>query len=47
MAANIDWDTLKSALKNNKCVLFIGQDFLQTDEGKTLDDMLGRFLNKE
>lgn len=45
MAANIDWDTLKSALKNNKCVLFIGQDFLQTDEGKTLDDMLGRFLN--
>ncbi len=45
MAANIDWDTLKSALKNNKCVLFIGQDFHQTDEGKTLDDMLGRFLN--
>ena len=44
MATNIDWDTLKSALKNNKCVLFIGQDFHKTDEGKTLDDMLGHFL---
>lgn len=45
MAANIDWDTLKSALKNNKCVLFIGQDFHQTGEGKTLDSVLSGFIS--
>jgi len=44
MTANIDWDTLKSAIKNNKCVLFLGQDFLQTNDGKTLSNILGRFL---
>ncbi|MDR8391781.1 SIR2 family protein [Aliifodinibius sp. S!AR15-10] len=43
----IDWDTLLFAIKNEKCVLFIGSELAQTKEGSYFNKALYELLSED